>query len=304
MPPRRNVLILHQGALGDFVLTWPLALAAARLMPQRRIIYVTAASKGALARRALRVESADVEAGWHWLHAEDFDPTASVLPEPTTKLLAGAAAVYDYTGSEHLAAAVGDADVPITRLRPRPAAGVSRHHTDDLVEQLAGQPLLAGGVRAVVAMLGKRGLTPNRPGGGPVVIHPGGGSRAKCWPAGQFAELAGRLVASGKAVRVVLGEVEIERLSDLETQAFADAGAVVARPVDYLELLAAVSDASLFVGNDSGPTHLAGILGVPTVALFGPTYPAVWRPLGPAVRVVCGEAMDQIDMNEVWEALQ
>src|ERR1700678_801872 len=59
---RRNVLIFHSGALGDFVLSWPLALALGRLYPQSRIIYVAPASKGKLAERVLRIESVDGEA--------------------------------------------------------------------------------------------------------------------------------------------------------------------------------------------------------------------------------------------------
>src|SRR5688500_10724765 len=62
---RRNVLIFHAGALGDFVLSWPLALALGRLYPQSRVIYVTAGQKGALAERVLRVDSTDIESGWH-----------------------------------------------------------------------------------------------------------------------------------------------------------------------------------------------------------------------------------------------
>ena len=289
-------MILHQGALGDFVLTWPLAVALGRLMPQRRIVYVAAGSKGALARRALRVEAADVEAGWHRLHgggAEGFDPAD--LPPATGKLLAGAAAVYDFTGAaaENLRRAVGSEEVPILPLRPRPAAGFAGHHSDDLVAQLADQPVVASGAAAVLEMLGRRGLSARRTGAevGPVVIHPGSGSPEKCWPAGRFAELAGRHVAAGRAVTVVLGEVERERLTAGEAAAFADAGAAVERPADYVALMDVLLGASRFIGNDSGPTHLAGILGVPTVAVFGPTDPAVWRPLGPSVRVVRGEAV-------------
>src|SRR5438552_19183677 len=69
MPPGRNILLFHAGALGDFVLTWPLALALARLHPQSRLFYVTQRGKGALAERVLRVESADSDAGWHPLFA-------------------------------------------------------------------------------------------------------------------------------------------------------------------------------------------------------------------------------------------
>ena len=54
MSLRRNVLIFHQAALGDFVVTWPLAVALGRLFPQSRVLYVTHASKGQLAERAAR----------------------------------------------------------------------------------------------------------------------------------------------------------------------------------------------------------------------------------------------------------
>jgi ADP-heptose:LPS heptosyltransferase len=49
-----------------------------------------------------------------------------------------------------------------------------------------------------------------------------------------------------------------------------------------------LAQASLFVGQDSGVTHLAGLMGVRTVALFGPTDPARWAPSGPKVTVLQG----------------
>src|SRR3982751_7078687 len=63
MALRRNVLIFHSGALGDFILSWPLALAFGRLFAQSRIFYVTQRQKGQLAEKALRIESVDAETG-------------------------------------------------------------------------------------------------------------------------------------------------------------------------------------------------------------------------------------------------
>src|SRR5437762_12115070 len=65
----RNILIFHQAALGDFIVTWPLALALSRMSPQSRVIYVTANSKGKLAEKVLGVESLDAERGWHHLYS-------------------------------------------------------------------------------------------------------------------------------------------------------------------------------------------------------------------------------------------
>ena len=73
MLPKRNILLFHLGALGDFVLTWPLAMALARIHPQSRIIYVTHGQKGKLAEKVLHIESTDVEGGWHHLFGSPAD---------------------------------------------------------------------------------------------------------------------------------------------------------------------------------------------------------------------------------------
>src|SRR5687768_763206 len=95
MLPRRNVLIFHLGALGDFILTWPLALALARIHPQSRIIYITHGQKGRLAEKVLRVESSDVETGWHHLFGSAAD-----LPVNAKKMLEGSHAIFSFIASE------------------------------------------------------------------------------------------------------------------------------------------------------------------------------------------------------------
>jgi hypothetical protein len=81
----------------------------------------------------------------------------------------------------------------------------------------------------------------------------------------------------------VAGEVERERFSSRERELFAAAGGTY---IDDLPTLATTLKAArLYVGADTGPTHLAAALGVRTVALFGPTDPARWAPIGPCVRV-------------------
>jgi len=75
------------------------------------------------------------------------------------------------------------------------------------------------------------------------------------------------------------------------------------RPVDLLGLLSALSGANLFIGNDSGPGHLAGLLGIPTISLFGPTDPARWKPLGPKVRVLRGDPIESIAVTDVLKVI-
>jgi ADP-heptose:LPS heptosyltransferase len=66
-------------------------------------------------------------------------------------------------------------------------------------------------------------------------------------------------------------------------------------------LAAVLARAGLYVGNDSGVSHLAAAAGCPTVALFGPTDPALWSPVGPRVRAIRSRtgAMDGLAIDEV-----
>lgn len=301
-PQRRNILLFHAGALGDFVVTWPLALALARVHPQSRVFYVTQRGKGALAERVLRLESADSESGWHGL----FTPGAE-LPEPQGKLLGGAHSVISFISSagdafsENVArCSPGTTYLPMTVSPPPEFVG---HVTDHQVAQLATWPAAQAAIVQVLRSVASRGVGGRQPGGAHVLIHPGSGSKRKCWPAARFVELIERLRGSGRAVRVVVGEVERETWTPDELRRLESA-ADVTRPASYVELLDQIAAAGAYVGNDSGPSHLAGIIGVPTVALFGPSNPDHWRPLGPAVRVVHGQSMDAIPVDRVERELR
>lgn len=102
------------------------------------------------------------------------------------------------------------------------------------------------------------------------IINPGAGWGAKCWPAESYGEVARALADRGVAVMVNFGPEEEEL-----AQQVRDWSGAVARPVNcsVSELIALTRRASLFVGGDTGPMHLAAALGVPIVALFGPTRP-------------------------------
>jgi heptosyltransferase-1 len=102
------------------------------------------------------------------------------------------------------------------------------------------------------------------------IVNPGAGWGAKCWTPESYGEVARALADRGIAVMVNFGPDE-EHLA----QQVRDASGAVARPVScsVSELIALTRRASLFVGGDTGPMHLAAALGVPIVALFGPTRP-------------------------------
>src|SRR4051812_936395 len=215
MALRRNVLIFHQGALGDFIVTWPLALALGRLFPQSRVMYVSASEKGLLAERLLRVESVDVETGWHELFSE-----SPHLEDRAHRLLESAHTIVSFTGreptDEHWVHNVHEIapEAQILALQTRQADSSPRHVTEFIADQLNATPALQAGTMQMLKWINERGLAQagvkTNP-DGPIVIHPGSGSPRKCWPADRFVALARIINSSGKQVRFVIGEVEREQ---------------------------------------------------------------------------------------------
>lgn len=122
-----------------------------------------------------------------------------------------------------------------------------------------------------------------------VAIHTGSGGLRKCWPIDHFRELA-RMLHVGNNVFLVFisGPAEEGVAADvLDTIASGMPGnAIHLRGLALSEASAVLSLSSVYIGNDSGLTHLAAIVGTGVIALFGPTDPMLWRPLGEKVRVI------------------
>jgi hypothetical protein len=111
----------------------------------------------------------------------------------------------------------------------------------------------------------------------PTILHPGAGAEWKRWPAASFARLALALRARGHQVALVEGPADEEAVREV----LAQVGPLpVICETDLRALARMLGRARLFAGNDSGVTHLAAMAGARTIALFGPTDPASWAPLG------------------------
>jgi hypothetical protein len=114
-----------------------------------------------------------------------------------------------------------------------------------------------------------------------VIIHPGSGSRKKNWPSESFRSLTQALDERGRSVWWCIGPAE-------EDFRIPENGHILR--AESLEALARhLSGAHLYVGNDSGISHLAAAVGCRTIVIFGHTDPRVWAPLGFNVTVVQGQ---------------
>lgn len=126
--------------------------------------------------------------------------------------------------------------------------------------------------------------TPNRL----IVIHPFSGSAKKNWLLDHFQLLARWLESTGRAVQFVVAPHQ-----------HLPGAKVFDNLADLASLLAG---ASLYIGNDTGITHLAAAAGANTLALFGPTNPAIWAPRGPRVNILTADDLDHLTVERVLDA--
>jgi len=120
-----------------------------------------------------------------------------------------------------------------------------------------------------------------------IVIQPGSGGTNKCWHLENFLAIAKELDSRGVEIIFLLGPAELDRFGEAKIEKISR----IVRCLTDLSLTQVVGLLSCvdgFIGNDSGITHLAAAMGIRTYSLFGPTNPAVYKSIGPDVTVFTG----------------
>jgi heptosyltransferase-2 len=292
-----NALVVRAGALGD-VLLLRRSVAALR-RAHRRIVLIAPESSGAA---LVGSGATEVDQLLAWERREvaalfTGDASGGALRDLLREI--GLAVVY--SRSADLARSLGDRVSRVVCHDPAPAGGV--HASEWLARPLAAlgleppahlEPIVPTEREAIAA----RALLDRLPAGF-LAIHPGSGSPGKSWPAERFGAVVDSL-AGARPWLLVEGPADTAAAASLARRP----GAVVARGLGVRALGAVLARAGLFIGHDSGVSHLAGGWGAPTLALFGPTDPAVWAPVGPRVRVVLAPEgrMDALSVDAVVAA--
>ena len=154
------------------------------------------------------------------------------------------------------------AGLPVLRTSPQDDEAAAR-----LLDEIAGEPL-SGGARTLI------------------MLHPGARYWFKAWPVERFAELADRLTERGDCRILIGGHAQERALADDMASRVRSKPVVLAGRTTVLHYASILKRCALFVGNDNGPMHMAAALGVPVVALFGPSNPSEWGPRGKRVEVL------------------
>jgi heptosyltransferase-2 len=149
-------------------------------------------------------------------------------------------------------------------------------------------------------------LTGLRPGTRLVAIHPGSGGEKKNWPVARWAELGRQLLAAEPGITLLLVEGEADgEPAQVLAEAWKGLPLLRARWLPLPILAALLRQCALFIGHDSGVTHLAAAADrrLPILALFGPTNPVIWAPPRMGVEVVrdVSGTLESISVKRVLE---
>lgn len=272
------MLVIRGGALGDFILTMPVLAALRQAFPDTHLEVLAYPRCGELA------VAAGLADGCRALESRGlagFFARKGDLDRFWSEYFAGFNLILSYLYDPDLFFQTNIARVSKAQwlIGPhRPDESKAEHATVQLlrpVEKLAifdadPSPQVPGArFRAMV------GVDPD-PDPKRVVVHPGSGSESKNWPEACWRELLERWAKAGLwSVDVVGGEAEGDRLERLGRGL---SGVRVHRNVPLVELAARISGARLFVGHDSGVSHLAAATGIRGLVLWGPTHEPTWRP--------------------------
>lgn len=268
-------LLIRPGAIGDCILSLP-ALEALRTAYTE--VWVPEASVP-LIRFADRVRAIG-STGLDLVGIEGLEPPRTVFEE-----LARFDSIVSWYGANRPEFRAVLAGFPVRFFPALPPAGCRIHACDFFLEH--ARQIGASAASAIPRLecpVERRNFA---------VIHPFSGSPAKNWPLAEFRRLAGWLSERIPVFWCAGPEEVLEEAVRFE---------------NLWDLACWLASARLYIGNDSGVTHLAAATGVPVVAIFGPTDPAVWGPRGNNVRIAAPERSsghsNTVSLHRVQQAVE
>jgi ADP-heptose:LPS heptosyltransferase/GT2 family glycosyltransferase len=329
----RKILAVKLDHIGDFVTAIPALRRLQQLFPQARLYLLVAPASMALTRLLPGLEGvvefefffARSELGQRQLSQEDytslrdrlmpyrFDLAVDLRKAPETRPL------LQLSGARWLAGFDHGRQFPwldiVMEWEQDPATMRKRNHVgDDLVRLIDAIATAAALNQLICCAPRPKNVrfkpSPRSPEKKLVCIHPGVGSVIRQWPAKHYVALIDLLVAAHNVEIVLIGSRDEAKIAE-EVLAMVPREAALRSVVGQLplsELPEFLANTALFIGNNSGPHHLAAALGVPTIGIHSGTVDArEWGPLGPnavAIRrsVACSPCYLS-DPNACWRGL-
>jgi heptosyltransferase-3 len=296
----RSMLVIHQGALGDFILALPTLQNLRNAFPQAKSVMMGYPRILGLVEKAFytdEVRSIDQKGmASFFVRGGPLDPQLSQFFSTFDLIV-----VFGKNEGGTLIGNLKQAcQGRILHIDTFPSWVERIHFTDHLLKGLSRygfsvterNPKLY--LKKTDQIWGwdfwrKKGLTIEER-AGTIIIHPGSGSKKKVWPLERFLDLTHYLQKHLRSrILIILGPAEgpeVQMNFENKEWSMGTTAPILAKGLSLLELASVMEGCRLFIGNDSGISHMAAALGLPTIAIFGPTDPMVWAPRGEKVVVV------------------
>ncbi len=303
-----RILVIRGGAIGDFVLTLPALRALREAYSNAHLEILGYKHIAVLAETAGYADA---------VHSIEYGPLSSFfarnaeLPRELANYFNSFDLVFSYLYDPDRIFESNLRRAGVENLIIGPGKLANREHA---AEQLA-RPLQELGIyvsdfapRIVPSLQDRHGASAFLRGCPQpvIVLHLGSGSEKKNWPFGNWVELGNELLGAesfGGSIVIVSGEADEAQAAKLET-IWTTERVRFAKNLP-LPLLAAILEHTVFVGHDSGISHLAAAAGAHCILLFGPTDPQIWAPRNDNVRSIQAPNGDlrRLDVDLVRAAL-
>ncbi|MHB8599042.1 MAG: glycosyltransferase family 9 protein [Ktedonobacteraceae bacterium] len=290
-----NIVMACPYKLGDALLTFPILVALRAKYTNVHITFVGSSAVLPLAQAwHIAEEVREFDKHWSKLFADDIVHRSKLrkLLQQTDLVLGWPTMSAMMLRQNLLEAGARNAII----LRP-PDEG-SMHVVVHIAELAGVQPVRPENI--VLPDTGPAGFHTYK---APVALHPGC-MEYRRWPAASFSALIDALLRLQYPVLLLGGPNEAELLKTVQQHLPTAPGKgmlTVLNNAPLLEVARQLKQCGCFVGHDTGTSHLAGLLGIPTLVLFGPSNPAIWRPVGPAVKVIQQEPLAALSVDTVLE---
>jgi heptosyltransferase-3 len=276
----KRILIARGGAIGDFILTLPVFQALKAAFPQATLGCLAPVGRGEIAQMAgLADEIRNVDdrcwasffvrdgqldgVACNWLSS--FDCIISYLHDPNETWKTNVARVSDafYLIGCHQPGEISDVPASVTLLKALEPMGI--FYADPVPRIIHSGAVLKSGT---------------------IALHPGSGSESKNWPEEYWCQLISLLLEQeNMKLMIVGGEAETKRVRRLGSK-FSIPRLRLLLNEPLTSVARELVGCRIFVGHDSGITHLAAALGVRCVVLWSQTNEKVWRPSGEMVHIL------------------
>jgi len=290
----KSILIVHQGAIGDFILSLPSLEAIHRSYSQARFIFLGHPSILAIIHSRPYFDSVLNCADKRWA---PFYNSKGKLETGASDSLPPVDSIFAFCRSssqplvDNLASIYGR---PAHRIEPFPEPDLGLHVSEYQCRQLEELSISALPYPAPVIapsqddfLEARRFVQQNVTKGEQLILlHPGSGGRKKLWPVAGWLDVIIRISGHNNIkISLIEGPADSHIVQQLCSE-LGSTSLLLANNWRLGKLAALMKQSSLYLGNDSGITHLAAACNTPTIALFGPTDPRIWGPKGLKVKVV------------------